>query len=157
MAGSLPEVVRLHLRGLESQAQSKLKLAHAIGRTWGGVRFNIGDLAVAGAIDTRTAAALVLVEAENGVVEYVIGVHTELELDLLIDREVFGQSCISAEETGPTKTVIAAVPDMIESGVGKSVQCPPICQERIAICINQWGEESYLVGRAVETAGSNVE
>ena len=69
MAGSLRKAGRLHLRELEGQAQSKLKLAHSIGRPWGGVRFNIRDLAVASAIDTGTTAALVLVEAEDGVVE----------------------------------------------------------------------------------------
>jgi hypothetical protein len=156
VAGSLPEVGRLHLRGLEGQAQSKLKLAHSIRRTWGGVRFNIRDLAVAGAIDTCTTATLVLVEAEDGVVEYVIGVHTELELYPLRECEVFGNGCIGTEESRPTETVVAVVPDIIESRVRKSVAAWQT-SDPAADRVRDWVKESYRVRSTVETARSKVE
>src|SRR5580658_4647363 len=108
--GSLRDA-RPHLGGLEGQAQPELKLAHSVGRTRGSVGFNILDQSVASAIDTQATAALVIVEAEDGVVEYVIGVHPELELYSLREREVLGNGSISPEKSRATETVIAAVPD----------------------------------------------
>ena len=85
---------------LENQANAKLQLPHAVWRTGRSIGLNVGDLAgTAAAIEA--GVALVRVEAQDRVVEDVVGVKAELCRDAFGDRKILRQREVAREAAGP--------------------------------------------------------
>jgi len=56
---------------LEGELYREFDLAHACGRTRRGIVFDVGNLAITGAVDTSTRTGLVRIEAHDWVIEHV--------------------------------------------------------------------------------------
>ena len=89
---------------LENYANAKLQLPHAVWRTGRSIGLNVGNLAgTAGAVEA--GVALVRVEAQNRVVEDVVGVKAELCRDAFGDRKVLRERKVAREAARPGKGV----------------------------------------------------
>ena len=72
---------------LENDAHAKLQLAHPVGRPGRSIRLDVGDLpGTAAAVEA--GVALAGVEAQDRVVEDIVGIKAELRLNTLGDCEV---------------------------------------------------------------------
>ena len=99
---------------LENYAEAELKLAHANGRTWCGISFNVSDLA------SRSVAeavyALVARKGQNGMVEDIISIEAELKRNSFRDGEVFQQRHIIVERMRTAKRIESSVADLAATG-----------------------------------------
>jgi len=97
---------------LEGELQCELELAHASGRTWRGVSFDVGDVTVAGAVDTCSRTGLVRIEAVDRMIEQVERIHAELRLHALGDGEVLHDRSVTPEPSRTSEGVKADVAEL---------------------------------------------
>src|SRR5581483_258300 len=82
---------------LEHELQRKLELTHTGGRTRRRIGFDVCDAAITGAVNRLTGTALVRVESQHRMVEYVEGIHAELRFHPFGNREVLHQRRVRKE------------------------------------------------------------
>src|SRR5690349_865103 len=116
---------------LESEPQTELQLAHAVRRVRGSIAFDVLNAAwiAAGAVDT--SVALVRVESQHRVIEYVICVKAELRFNTLGEVEALRQRHIGEERTGSAIRIETHVTNRSASGQregtgGRACQCAGI-------------------------------
>jgi hypothetical protein len=80
---------------------------------------NVGDVSVARAVDTLTAAALIVIEAENGMVEHVESIHAELDRHPFRSPEVLQERCVGIEDSRSAIAEDADVAEIAKSWVGE--------------------------------------
>ena len=93
---------------LENDAHAKQQLAHAVGRPGRSIRLNVGDLAGAAAA-VEAGVALVRVEAQDRVVEEIVGVKPELRLYAFLNRKTLREGEVIREAAGPGEGIEAGV------------------------------------------------
>src|SRR5580704_7978419 len=97
---------------LESDPDSELELPHANGRTRGGIRFDVRDLAGAAAAVHAGVAG----DGENRVVEHVVGIEPELCLDTLGDGEILRERDVIVEGVRTAIGIETDIADLAASG-----------------------------------------
>src|SRR5580704_13790777 len=137
----------------ERKLQSKLELAHAGSRPRRRVGLDVADLAVASAVNTLAGSALIRIESEHGVVEYVEGIHTELCLHPLSDAEVLHNGPVRKESSRTTETVHPDVAKISHSWIGERPArvCDNVSQRREVL------DERSAAGGVLEAARAQME
>ncbi len=139
-----------------------MQLAHAGRRTWRAVGFDVGDLtSIAAAIDA--GVALVGVEAQDNVIEYVIRIEAELRLDTLCDGEALRERHVREKCTRSAERIEASIADMTASG--KRERSGSRTSQRAGIeskvgwpdCISQWSDRSELIPLSIHFPRSDME
>jgi hypothetical protein len=83
---------------------------------------NICDVTVPRAVDTLTTAALVIVEAQNRVIEHVESIHAELDRHPFCNSEILQERRIGVEDT---RSAVAENPDVTQIAASRVTEGTP--------------------------------
>lgn len=118
---------------LKEESQAELQLPHAVWCVRRGVSFDRTDYAASAAVDA--GIALRGTEAQNGMVEHVVGIKAELRSVFFCDVEGLRDRHVREERVRPAQPIPSRIADMTASRQGKwAGGCPG---ERASILTGQ--------------------